>query len=719
LRDDFQIGDWIVHPHVNSMERDGERVHLEPKVMQVLRVLASEPGEVVSRDRLRNAVWPDVFVGEDVLIRAISELRRVFSDDPRTPHTIQTIPKVGYRLIAPVSAMTASTPPLRSDSAPRNEFAEPPQPELVPSEVAHTPRFQPRVVWSALALLAFLAIILATWAGRFAGISTAAGGYATRPLTTYPGTELTAVFAPDGNSIAFVWRKEGERHAHIYVKLLNSEAPVRLTTATADELCPAWSPDGHWIAFIRHDDAQSEIVTIPANGGSEHEVYRLPSNSVWEYGGLVWTAEGDLIFPQRQSQQTPSALVRLSLADGSLTPLTNPQQGSDGDWTPAISPNGKKLAFVRGGPGLFARDIYTMDLPSGEPVQLTHDGSSSVEGLTWSADGSSIVYCSNRRGGLSLWKVPARGGEPEREPVGGDDAYGPTIAQHGDRLVYSHGDAAWQIIGTNLAGKDRGVEVEILGSSVQDASPHVSPKGDKIAFQSWRSGSQEIWTSGIDGSNPVQLTSRGAMAGSPAWSHDGKRIAFDARPDSFAHIYVIDATGSGLRTITQGRYNDIVPSWSTDGRWLYFGSNRSGSWQIWKIPSDDSGPATQVTVSGGMIALESADARWVYFTKFGESGTWRCPASGGSEQKIFDGPPSGSQNYWTLGNSALYSLSDGGGQFTVQRIDPETGRAVIVHTLKHDPTPFAGLSITPDGKVLIFAELARASSNLTLVERFK
>jgi len=107
LRGDYRIGDWLVHPRMNSMERNGDTVHFEPKVMQVLLTLATEPGEVVTREHLRKAVWPDVFVGEDVLIRAISELRRAFSDDPREPHTIQTIPKVGYRLLATV------TPPAR------------------------------------------------------------------------------------------------------------------------------------------------------------------------------------------------------------------------------------------------------------------------------------------------------------------------------------------------------------------------------------------------------------------------------------------------------------------------------------------------------------------------------------------------------------------------------------------------------------------------------
>lgn len=733
MRDDFRVGEWIIHPHVNSMERGGEAVHLEPKVMLVLRTLASEPGEVISRDRLRNAVWPDVFVGEDVLIRAISELRRVFADDPRSPHTIQTVPKVGYRLIASVSPISLPAATETNGSpAQTKELVEPPggvTPEIAASadaQAVETPLEKPKVsklglrlVWSTVALVALGGAIWVFFQLRSTFNSKANGTYTSRPLTTYPGSELTAAFAPDGNAIAFVWRKEAEHHGYVYVKLLTSEAPVRLTTGTADEVCPSWSPNGRWIAFIRHDDSHSTIITMPANGGSEHEVYRLPTNSVWDYGGLIWTPDGNnLIFPQRNTPQAPSRLVELSVSDRTLRPVTSPHEDWDGDWTPAISPDQKMLAFVRGGPDLFARDIYVMDLPSGEPRQLTHDGNLIV-GLTWTADSSEIVFASNRRGSLSLWKISARGGTPERESVGGDDAYAPAIAPQGDRMVYSHGSAAWKIVKADLAGKERGGETEILSASEQDASPHISPSGDKIVFQSWRSGSQEIWTAGIDGSNPVQLTSKGTVAGSPAWSPDGQHIAFDARPDAFAHIYIIDATGSTPHAVTKGRCNDIVPTWSSDGRWLYFGSNRSGSWQIWKTPSDGSGSAEQVTTVGGMVAQESSDAHWLYFTKYGEPGIWRRATTGGPEQKIFEGPPVGSQNYWTLSGSNVYALSNQGGHFSLQRIDPETGHTQTVHVLEHDATPFAGISIAPNGKLIVFAELARASSDLTLVEHFQ
>ena len=125
MRGDYRIGDWLIHPGINSMECGGETVHLEPKVMQVLLTLASEAGEVVTREHLRNAVWPDVFVGEDVLIRAISEIRRAFSDDPRDSRVIQTVPKVGYRLIASVSQVPPE-PAKRTVCFPRPALASRP-----------------------------------------------------------------------------------------------------------------------------------------------------------------------------------------------------------------------------------------------------------------------------------------------------------------------------------------------------------------------------------------------------------------------------------------------------------------------------------------------------------------------------------------------------------------------------------------------------------------
>jgi TolB-like protein/DNA-binding winged helix-turn-helix (wHTH) protein len=99
---DFRVGPWLVEPSLNTVSRNGTTVHLEPKQMGVLVCLAGHPGEPLSKEKLLQAVWPDTFVSDDVLTRSIFELRRVFEDDARESRFIQTIPKRGYRLVAPV-----------------------------------------------------------------------------------------------------------------------------------------------------------------------------------------------------------------------------------------------------------------------------------------------------------------------------------------------------------------------------------------------------------------------------------------------------------------------------------------------------------------------------------------------------------------------------------------------------------------------------------------
>lgn len=109
MQRDFQVGDWLVHPSLNTFERPDRTVRVEPKVMQVLLLLVEHSGEVVSKDTLLRNVWQDTFVTEDVLVRSISELRKIFEDNPRQPRIIQTIHKNGYRLLLPVRWLNGSS----------------------------------------------------------------------------------------------------------------------------------------------------------------------------------------------------------------------------------------------------------------------------------------------------------------------------------------------------------------------------------------------------------------------------------------------------------------------------------------------------------------------------------------------------------------------------------------------------------------------------------
>jgi DNA-binding winged helix-turn-helix (wHTH) protein/TolB-like protein/tetratricopeptide (TPR) repeat protein len=102
MQGDFRVGDRLVSPKLHRLVRDGKEIRIEPKAMQVLVYLASRPGEVASRDELLRAVWPDTFVTDDVLKRCVSDLRKALGDTRDSPLFIETIPKGGYRLVAPI-----------------------------------------------------------------------------------------------------------------------------------------------------------------------------------------------------------------------------------------------------------------------------------------------------------------------------------------------------------------------------------------------------------------------------------------------------------------------------------------------------------------------------------------------------------------------------------------------------------------------------------------
>ena len=103
MKDDFRFGECLIQPQLNLIKTPHDSIRVEPKVMELLVYLAKHREEVVPKERVIQTVWPDSYVADDVLTSAVWKLRRAFGDDPKDPRYIETIPKAGYRLIAPVS----------------------------------------------------------------------------------------------------------------------------------------------------------------------------------------------------------------------------------------------------------------------------------------------------------------------------------------------------------------------------------------------------------------------------------------------------------------------------------------------------------------------------------------------------------------------------------------------------------------------------------------
>jgi Tol biopolymer transport system component len=534
-----------------------------------------------------------------------------------------------------------------------------------------------------------------------------------KPLTTWPGEELEPNFSPDGKQMAMVWNGEDGANYDIYIKPIGEGPRVRLTTDPARERCPVWSRDGRMMAFIRQWSPGSGLYIVPAAGGAE----RLVGETHAFGSTLDWFPDGQaLLMADKNSRDEPSAIYRLSIATGKKQQLTAPPPQSYGDFGVALSPDGRTLAFVRS-ISIPASDIYVTQLSGGEPRRLTFENQV-VGGLAWSADGRSIVFSSERDATTSagsLWRIDATGtSRPRLEPVPGTGtrATRPAVARQGGLLAYQelyHDANLWR------APASGGTPELVNSSTREEAVPDYSPDGSRIAFNSNRSGSWEVWIANSDGSGARQLTSfRAAPAWSPRWSPDGRLIAFHHVSDGNGDVYTMTPEGSSIRRLTTEPTTEEGATWSKDGNWLYFSSNRSGTTEVWKMAASDPARAIQVTKSGGAWPKESPDGKFLYFRKGLD--VWRMPAGGGAETRVY-GPTSPHARSWTPDGTGIYFARPSG---EIVYYHSETARVtnVIPAPKIHAPLIIRGLSLSPDGRWLLYGRLDRAVSDIMLLENF-
>lgn len=155
----FRLGDWSVYPAEGTLGMDGRTLRLEPRVMDLLVCLAAEPGRVVSKEELLAAVWGGVFVEEGVLSQAVHSLRKALGDDARQSRYIQTIPKRGYRLLAPIAHELVPGSVAAPTALAAEPVATPPAPAPVPLPTAPARR---NSLWLGL-VVAGIATILVLW----------------------------------------------------------------------------------------------------------------------------------------------------------------------------------------------------------------------------------------------------------------------------------------------------------------------------------------------------------------------------------------------------------------------------------------------------------------------------------------------------------------------------------------------------------------------------
>jgi Tol biopolymer transport system component/DNA-binding winged helix-turn-helix (wHTH) protein len=722
-QDRVLFGPFTVDLHTHEVRKDGIRIRLVGQPFDILAVLLSRPGELVTREQLRMRLWPgDTFVDFDHgLNAAVNKLREALGDSAESPRFVETLPRRGYRFIVAIERQDIPSVAGREEPHPMPVANGSPRGGKISGATGAGQQRRGKIWLSPISaavalLLLFAAAAVKTKNGgsREARADSPAPGLRIRPFTGVDQDAAQPAFSPDGKYLAFAREGTRDEESGIIVGAIGGDHQIQLTKSRHDR-SPAWSPDGKRIVFSRWSEDHCQIFTVPSGGGAEQRIDT--GNVVPRRCELNWSPDGKFI-----AFNGGDAIHMVNLHTSAVRPLTNPPPTAE-DRAPSFSADGGRVMFVRSRGSGFPEEVKTISDDGGEEILVTSVAAEVVGAPRWSADGKSVIFSSNFGGKPGLWRVSSEKREPPIQI--NDTGAEPDISPQSSLLAYdrgSHGLNIWQLELSAAGHRQASILVPLTGQTDQGPGPQFSPDGQKLAFMSDRSGTMEIWVSNRDGKNPVQLTAIG-NAGTPRWSPDSKSIVFDSNRKSGAGLYTV-ALGGGAapRLLTPDGTENRCPSWSHDGKWIYFASRRTGRFEVWKIPAEGGTPV-KLTRRGGHAALESPDGRRVFYAKspFAYPEIWQVPVNGG-EEKILSKevrPPFWAS--WTVveqGTSGgiLFAQSSGTGAPVVSVFDLATRR---VKTVGHLGIAPFWLSATRDGKTAVYDQPGWQQSQIMLVENFR
>jgi eukaryotic-like serine/threonine-protein kinase len=536
------------------------------------------------------------------------------------------------------------------------------------------------------------------------------------PLTSFPGFETAAAWSPDGSRVAFDWNGEKGDNEDIYVVQPGSSQRLRLTTDPGIDDWPAWSPDGRWIAYTHVAQGGSHSLNLVSPlGGPQRTILTNPVLDVSN-----WTPDGRAVLvDMKAASNQPQAAWAVFPDTGQQRQLTWPPPTIPGDLSPAISPNGKTLAFVRKTAWrtseLYLQDVKPDLSPAGTPWRVTDLGY--VARPAWTPDGSRIVFEAHRDG-VGIWQVD-RTGKGVRPVFGAPNSASlPAIARRPSgqiSLAFTNAVARSEIWRYGTERGAGGDPSELVPSSRSQGLPRYSNDGKRLAFTSSRSGYPEIWVANADGSEPVQLTDlRHQLAETGHWSPVGDRIAFVSQDHGSRQIYWVGPSGGPSVSMTREDGVDIGSGWSSDGTGYYYDSLRSGRREVRKAPRAG-GESEPMTRDGGQNGFESQLGVFYYWRQdTSQKGILlRRTPNGDAEVPLI---PRGSAKCGTIPTPGgfYYAAVDTNG---VYFFDEKTGRSVRV--LKPPTIPFHQFTISADGRWFAYGFAGTPSIDLMIMEDFR
>jgi DNA-binding winged helix-turn-helix (wHTH) protein/Tol biopolymer transport system component len=569
-----RFGAYTLDPAARKLWRGAERLPLPSRAVDALAYLVAHCGRVVEKDEIIAAVWHDVAVTDDSLIHAVSVIRRALGDDPGQPSFVETVPRRGYRFVAPVEVVRA-----RVDG---DDAAEPDR-------------------WRWVGALTAAGLVLATVAGvavyRIRTGDTNPGGAVSLQQAAPSGTTIVSggVVSPTGGHLVLVAQDDRTGQTALWIRAVDS-ADARMIPGTTGGSKPFFSPDGRRIAFF----ASGRLMAADLAGGNARTIATVrgaPAGGTWGTGGVIVFAEWT------------TGLSAVAATGGSVSALTRLDHAAldvAHAW-PQFLPDGRRFLYQIVSPDGIRSGVYVASLDGQDGRRLLDQ----VSAATY-VDPGFLLYLQNgmlmaepfdvnrlRLGGRAV--VLARGVAPASL------AEGSGVSASREVVAFRSSPSERQLTWVDRSGARQGA----LNVPSSMFNFRISPDGRSILAASSLTDSTGVWLVDLTRRHSTQLAADGMAA---IWSPDGRRLAFTSRGGLDLHVR--QSTGDdGLEPLVSDPSVKVLNDWSGTARTIIYTRHDSSTLlDLWHVPvAGGAGQPLLRTAFNEAQARLSSDGRWLAY----------------------------------------------------------------------------------------------------------
>ncbi len=608
----FKLGSWKVEPNKSLLTSEsGKEVRIEPLNMALLYYFLESPNEPVGREKLIEDVWDNKIVTDHAVYKTINQLRKYLASDGDEQEYIKTVPKKGYALVAPIEAIIEADPKdainikLETDSS---------------SKLRKW--FYKHPVLNTLGILVTACIL--SW-----NLGLASWWY----QLTFPAYDEIAlnnmvsgvneVVPSEGDKYLLLTVNEGGASSNRGLHILHPGTlkHYQLLDDEHDYSKLSWSKSGNKIVVSRRsassslaDECDLIILTLDESFKKVISEEVITQCSTYGSSSFLDDEKGILFYSYSKSEFHPASLFSMNIATKEVELITNSGDSSFGDWSIRISPDYKKMAFIR----VYEEhnELFLMDLKTKE-TELLHAYPSYSDQISWSHDSENLFFQS--LGAKIL--VYSLEHKFVKKVISREDSIHSLFHSKSQNKIYITAYEERKSIKVGeISNKTLEDHTKLPVSNSFDKFPSFANHSSALAFVSDRTGSDQVWL--YKDGQISQLTSVESMEEAinfPRWSPTDKQIVFSQANTIYLYDFKTDETS----VIYQDDENHaFVAMWDNLGKDLLFARVVGKRKEIFKINLETK-ELKQITTNGGYGGTFGPDGKYLYYVKEGHVGLWR------------------------------------------------------------------------------------------------